>query len=125
MANAIEAIYRDLEYARSLIKRVQDGADPKDDHHEASPIPNRKRVSMTVPQSPPHSSMTSSCGSGSGRGMSDEWSVISGEDNRGQASEEGGAETVSRATGRTAPTMTRDETLRPVKRPSTSASVGS
>lgn len=73
MATAIEAIYRDLEYARSLIKRTHhdeaiqeamDAAATRDQSSSSSSTPNRP---------------LSGCSS-SGRAPSEEWSVISDQD---------------------------------------------
>lgn len=135
VANAVEAIYRDLEYARSLIKRPHVDSDNNDE----STLTDKRRMSWslgTTPRSPQRSSMASSVESGSARGMSDEWSVISEEDNtnRRKSSEEGGGpgdtDTVTKATGSgmRRRSMKRDDTVRAANRPSTGStgtSVGS
>lgn len=69
MATAIEAIYRDLDYARSLIK----GIAHQDEVAEDATI--RERHSRT-PSSATRKSGRSSASSGQGGATSD-WSVIS------------------------------------------------
>ena len=71
MATAIEAIYRDLEYARSLIKGGRDDlidaehATIRERHTSPRPSPERSGT---------HSARSSTC---STRGAPSEWSVIS------------------------------------------------
>jgi len=75
VATAIESIYRDLEYARSLIKR----SNGNDEESDPSP-PNSKDD-----DSPPYASQSGSGYSSSGsaqRAPSDDWSVISEQDDR-------------------------------------------
>lgn len=72
MANAIESIYRDLEYARSLIKRTPSDIDSEDgedatirDHsrrHSTQSTPDRRRSGYSAP--------------------SEDWSVIDQDDRR-------------------------------------------
>lgn len=77
-ATAAEAIYRDLDYARSLIKHaatdesdvIEDGHSTIRDHHH----PRQRR---------PSSSHSDTSSNGSGRGASSEdWSVISDSEDR-------------------------------------------
>jgi hypothetical protein len=68
VATAIEAIYRDLEYARSLVKRTNS--------NEEESTPTSKDE-----DSPPSGSGYSSSGSAH-RSPSEEWSVISEQDDR-------------------------------------------
>lgn len=73
MATAIESIYRDLEYARSLIKRpVPNSSDEEDGLEEEHGTIRRRR--------PPSSGFESS--SGSKGAPSEDWSVISEQDDR-------------------------------------------
>lgn len=65
--NAIEAIYRDLEYARTLIKQR-----PSLDHEKVKDPDHEKRLKTGIAS--PRSSLASASGSA-------EWSVISGDDN--------------------------------------------
>lgn len=72
VATAIESIYRDLEYARSLIKRSNIS---NDEENEFSPPTGKDE------DSPPSASGYSSSGSAQ-RAPSDDWSVISEQDDR-------------------------------------------
>lgn len=71
MDNAVEAIYRDLEYARSLIKH------PATPDHEPSEaiVGGTRRTEGTPDRSATDSSMHES-----NQGGTSEWSVISGEE---------------------------------------------
>ena len=71
VTTAIEAIYRDLEYARSLIKGLS-----HEDESEHSTIRDRPRHDHRTNSSPGHKSNHSSAGSAHGGATSD-WSVIS------------------------------------------------
>jgi len=64
---AVEAIYRDLEYARTLIKQR-----PGPDHEKAKETDHEKTVKTGIAS--PRSSFASASGSA-------EWSVISGDEN--------------------------------------------
>ncbi|KAL0577594.1 Sterol 3-beta-glucosyltransferase [Marasmius crinis-equi] len=80
VATAIESIYRDLEYAKSLIKQ-RNGSDTDDEDEELEEedgtIRHRRRSSR------PRSSGYSSSGSGRGEGApSEDWSVISDQEER-------------------------------------------
>lgn len=66
MATAIEAIYRDLDYARSLIK----GIAHQDEEAERATL--RERHSPSPARKSPHSSASSAHG-----GATSDWSVIS------------------------------------------------
>ena len=70
VATAIEAIYRDLEYARTLIKRP--GA-PDAENNDAEDATIRERG---VPSSPPSRSEARSSPTGGGP-PSEDWSVVS------------------------------------------------
>lgn len=75
MATAIEALYRDLEYARTLIKRPGAPEERTDEIHDAEDATIRERGS---PSSPPSTSETRSGGSSTGGGPpSEDWSVVS------------------------------------------------
>ncbi|KAJ6626839.1 hypothetical protein B0H10DRAFT_1996784 [Mycena sp. CBHHK59/15] len=77
VATAIESIYRDMDYARSLIKRVVvDSDDDLEDEIEHSTI--RDRPNLTAE---PQSGYSSS-GSVAGGAPSEDWSVISEQDGR-------------------------------------------
>ena len=67
MATAIECIYRDLEYARSLIKRTYTAEGDEDG-------PENEPSALTSPQG--------GTGSHSGRSSSGDWSIISGHEDR-------------------------------------------
>lgn len=73
VAVAVESIYRDLEYARSLIKRhtAEEHEDSKED--EGSTVRVHDNISP--------GSLSSSAGSGRGV-ASEDWSVISEQDER-------------------------------------------
>jgi sterol 3beta-glucosyltransferase len=74
VATAIEAIYRDLEYARTLLKRS--GA--HDDVNDAEHATIREKGTI---YSPPSRSETRSGGSSTGGGPpSEDWSVVSDPD---------------------------------------------
>ncbi|KAI0067772.1 glycosyltransferase family 1 protein [Artomyces pyxidatus] len=76
VATAMEAIYRDLEYARSLIKRsgVEDHVDEVDGAEDAT-------IRDRIPSSPPSRPETrSGDSSGGGGAPSEDWSVISDPD---------------------------------------------
>lgn len=74
VSTAIEAIYRDLEYARTLLKRS--GVD--DDVNDAEHATIREKG---TPSSPPSRSETRSGGSSTGGGPpSEDWSVVSDPD---------------------------------------------
>ena len=72
MATAIEAIYRDLDYARSLVK----GLTHQDDEAERATL--RERLSPSPARRTPRSPR-SSASSAHGGAISD-WSVISDQD---------------------------------------------
>ncbi|KAK1232385.1 Sterol 3-beta-glucosyltransferase [Marasmius sp. AFHP31] len=78
VATAIESIYRDLEYAKSLIKKtVSDTDDELSSEEEEDGTIRRRRSSR------PPSSGYSSSGSARGDGApSEDWSVISDQDDR-------------------------------------------
>lgn len=79
VSTAIEAIYRDLEYARSLtIKRRNNAGLPHDEGHDTENATIRKLSSpfSSVPQTPERPSTRSSLGSATGA-ASEDWSVIS------------------------------------------------
>lgn len=74
MATAIEAIYRDLEYARTLLKRS--GA-----HEDVSDAEHATIREKGTSSSPPSRSETRSGGSSTGGGPpSEDWSVVSDPD---------------------------------------------
>ena len=74
VATAIEAIYRDLEYARTLLKR----SGVQDDVNDAEHATIREKG---TPSSPPSRSETRSGGSSTGGGPpSEDWSVVSDPD---------------------------------------------
>jgi sterol 3beta-glucosyltransferase len=74
VATAIEAIYRDLEYARTLIKRPGAPEERAGETDDAEDVTIRERV----PSSPPSTSETRSGGSSTGGGPpSEDWSVVS------------------------------------------------
>lgn len=73
MGTAIEAIYRDLEYARSLIKGSPRSPGHELDQPEHATI---RRASSKTPPSPARRSGDSSASSAHGGAVSD-WSVIS------------------------------------------------
>jgi len=74
VATAIEAIYRDLEYSRTLIKRPSAPDERTDDLDDAEEATIRERG----PSSPPSRSETYSGGSSTGGGPpSEDWSVVS------------------------------------------------
>lgn len=74
MATAIEAIYRDLEYARTLLKR----SIVQDDVNDAEHASVREKGTAS---SPPSRSETRSGGSSTGGGPpSEDWSVVSDAD---------------------------------------------
>ncbi|KAI0274778.1 hypothetical protein BC834DRAFT_814654 [Gloeopeniophorella convolvens] len=70
VGTAIEALYRDLEYARTLIKRPGAPDAGGDDAEDAT-------IRERVPSSPPSRAETSS---GGGRPPSEDWSVVSDPD---------------------------------------------
>ena len=75
VATAIEAIYRDLEYARTLIKRPGALDERTGESNDAEDVTIRERG---VPSSPPSRSDTRSGGSSTGGGPpSEDWSVVS------------------------------------------------
>lgn len=79
VATAIESIYRDMEYARSLIKKAQ-ASDMDSDEEETQTRFKKGEQSVTfTPDSP---SGYSSSGSTHGRTPSEDWSVISDQDDR-------------------------------------------
>ncbi|KAJ7630514.1 glycosyltransferase family 1 protein [Roridomyces roridus] len=81
VSTAIESIYRDMDYARSLIKRVPDSDDDLDDEAgEHSTI--RRRWSRTGEQS----GYSSSGGSAPGGAPSEDWSLISEDGRRSSVS---------------------------------------
>ncbi|KAJ7785889.1 glycosyltransferase family 1 protein [Mycena metata] len=73
VATAIESIYRDMDYARSLIKRSVPDSDDDDEDAEDSTIRDR---------APEPRSGYSSSGSAPGGAPSEDWSVISDQDGR-------------------------------------------
>ena len=80
VATAIEAIYRDLEYARTLIKRpgAPDSDERQGDGNDAEDATIRERG---PPSSPPSRPETRSGGSSAGGGPpSEDWSVVSDPD---------------------------------------------
>lgn len=78
MATAIESIYRDMDYARSLIKRVvPDSDDDLDDEIDGEHSTIRDRPTDRQSQSG-----YSSSGSAAGGAPSEDWSVISDRDGR-------------------------------------------
>ncbi|KAF8269299.1 hypothetical protein EI94DRAFT_1771268 [Lactarius quietus] len=78
VATAIEAIYRDLEYSRTLIKRPSAPDERAGDVNDAEDATIRERGS---PSSPPSRSETRSGGSSTGCGPpSEDWSVVSDPD---------------------------------------------
>ncbi|KAF8344165.1 uncharacterized protein EI90DRAFT_3149570 [Cantharellus anzutake] len=77
VANAIEDIYRNLEYARSLIKRPPQGTPRIPESALSTPPSSPSRLPNNV------SSTASNSTSEYARGTSDDWSVISGEDSGG------------------------------------------
>jgi sterol 3beta-glucosyltransferase len=80
VANAVEAIYRDLEYARSLIKRHTEPSDEHLDDDEAggegTTLTNYQRHRRIRSRSDAADRLDSSTGSG----RSDDWSVVSGDE---------------------------------------------
>ncbi|KAJ7275436.1 glycosyltransferase family 1 protein [Mycena haematopus] len=74
VATAIESIYRDMDYARSLIKRVPDS----DDDHDSEV----DREHSTIRDRPAEQSGYSSSGSTPGGAGSEDWSVISEQEGR-------------------------------------------
>jgi hypothetical protein len=75
VATAIESIYRDMDYARSLIKRVVlDSDDDDDDELDGE--------HSTIRDRPAEQSGYSSSGSIPGGAGSEDWSVISEQDGR-------------------------------------------
>ncbi|KAJ6604204.1 glycosyltransferase family 1 protein [Mycena vulgaris] len=78
VATAIESIYRDMEYARSLIKRVVPDSDDdlEDETEEGSTIRDHPGLAAE-----PQSGYSSS-GSAPGGAPSEDWSVISEQDGR-------------------------------------------
>ncbi|KAK7468549.1 Sterol 3-beta-glucosyltransferase [Stygiomarasmius scandens] len=76
VATAIESIYRDLEYAKSLIKRSVPDTSDDEDEHEDSTIRRHRRRKSSDPQSG-YSSSGSAWGA-----PSEDWSVISEQDDR-------------------------------------------
>lgn len=86
VATAIESLYRDMEYARSLIKRPVGGvadSDGDDDEIDAENGTIRHRRPPTSPGLD-HSGYNS-CGSAKGA-PSEDWSVISEQDDRRSSS---------------------------------------
>jgi sterol 3beta-glucosyltransferase len=80
VATAIEALYRDLEYARTLIKRpgAPDSDERQGDVTEAEGATIRERgVLSSTPSGPETRSSGSSTG---GRPPSEDWSVVSDPD---------------------------------------------
>jgi sterol 3beta-glucosyltransferase len=78
VATAIEAIYRDLEYARTLIKRSGAPGERTGDVDDAEHATIRERG---APSSTPSRSETRSGGSSTGGGPpSEDWSVVSDPD---------------------------------------------
>lgn len=77
MGTAIEAIYRDLDYARSLIKGTPSQPGARDDDDEHATI--RERYSRTPEPRSEESSRSSPRGSPRG-GPASDWSVISDSD---------------------------------------------
>jgi sterol 3beta-glucosyltransferase len=78
VATAIESIYRDMDYARSLIKRnIPDSDDDLEDEMEEHSTIRDHSGSATEPQSG-----YSSSGSAPGGAPSEDWSVISEHDGR-------------------------------------------
>ncbi len=78
VATAIEAIYRDLEYARTFIKRPGAPDERTGDVDDAEHATIRERG---APSSPPSRSETRSGGSSAGGGPpSEDWSVVSDPD---------------------------------------------
>ncbi|KAJ7462788.1 glycosyltransferase family 1 protein [Mycena galericulata] len=79
VATAIESIYRDMDYARSLIKRsVPDSDDDLEDEIEGEHSTIRDRSNLSAEQS----GYSSSGGSAPGGAPSEDWSVISEQDGR-------------------------------------------
>lgn len=81
MRNAIESIYRDMEYARSLTLKRRAGLTPGhktgDDNAEIEKLqPNVQRLSLSLPRGVERPSTRSSDDSAAGA-ASEDWSVIS------------------------------------------------
>lgn len=76
VATAIEAIYRDLEYSRTLIKRPSAPDEHAGDANDAEDATIRERG---VPSSPPSRSETGGSSTGGGP-PSEDWSVVSDPD---------------------------------------------
>lgn len=77
VATAIEAIYRDLEYSRTLIKRPSAHDERAGDANDAEDATIRERGASS---SPPSRSETRSGGSSAGGAPSEDWSVVSDPD---------------------------------------------
>ncbi|KAI0307934.1 glycosyltransferase family 1 protein [Multifurca ochricompacta] len=78
VATAIEAIYRDLEYSRTLIKRSGAPDERTGEGNDAEDATIREKA---APSSPPSRSETRSGGSSAGGGPpSEDWSVVSDPD---------------------------------------------
>lgn len=76
----MESIYRDLEYARSLIKRTSSDEDGDEMDTEDATIKDDDHAYPSNPSSGSHSGYSSG---GSARGApSEDWSVISDQDDR-------------------------------------------
>jgi len=75
VSTAIESIYRDLEYARSLIKRTHHD----DEESDSSPPTNKDADS---PPSGSHSGSGYSSSGSAQRAPSEDWSLISDQDDR-------------------------------------------
>ena len=73
VATAIEAIYRDLEYARSLIKGAAARAIEQDEYFDAEHATIRDYPASSSPPEHPSPSMSAS-------GAVSDWSVISDSD---------------------------------------------
>ncbi|RXW23861.1 hypothetical protein EST38_g2016 [Candolleomyces aberdarensis] len=78
VATAIESIYRDMEYARALIKKAH-ASDIESDDEDTRPSTKKDR---SVPQSSPGSPSGYSSGGSVQGAPSEDWSVISDQDDR-------------------------------------------
>jgi sterol 3beta-glucosyltransferase len=96
VAVAIESIYRDMEYARSLIKRQPVGQDDdiEEDDEESGRGTIRRSKGDVTPFSPGSFTSTSSI---HGRTPSEDWSVISEQDERDRRSSSGSNRSRSRS----------------------------
>lgn len=79
VATAVESIYRDLEYARTLIKAAHVAASSEDDEHETIRV--SQRPSSASHSTPERNGSAESHESGR-EAPSEDWSVISDNDDR-------------------------------------------